>query len=210
MAISLKLAEAAVASVMTLKASDLFDMIAQNPHSFEKHFTKEDAQESAGQHAQSYFKRIDETEVAGAADWKLLSGNQKLRLNDEYSINLTMEGGIKKLSKAIGSAKKQYGSLQAWKTGAIDKSDIFDIMRAVLSHDEVELRQSPDEPNSRFRAVSPMPDGYVGRSVDGNGAKTYAHTWALVVVSAPAGCNPQVITVYPVTPNYARRTSLLI
>ena len=209
MAISKDSARAAVATLMQLKSCDLFDVIAANPHSFEKHFTKKDAQKNAEDHAQSYFKRINYTDVTGAGDWKALSDNQKLRLNDEYSIDLSMQGGIKKLSKAIGSAKKKHGGLQAWKTGEIDKSDIFDIMRAVLSDDAMELRESPDEPQARFRAVSPMPEGYVGRSVSADGNKTFQNNWALVVVNAPPGCNPQVITVYPVTPNYARRTPLL-
>ena len=208
MPISKLAAEAAVSVLLTKKAGDLFVTVQDNPHAFAKHFTKSKAaEEAAGGHGpQGYFKRVENIYIEGKEDFvKKLSENKQAEVMKMINAKKMAD-----VSRMIGSWKSKHdGELVVKKTHASDTSEIFDVVRGVLTN--ATLYENNAQPMSRFMACAPMPKGFVGRSIVAAGTKTKTGlTMAVVIVNAAAASNPQVVTVYPVTPAYMNGRQLLV
>lgn len=205
-------AEAAVAALQDLNGGALFNLIQGNPHIIEKHYKKAAAQQAAADdgHPQGYFKRETRTEVSGLADYRGLSDNKKSTVRQLI--------GNPKDNKAVSRLIGRYNSnhderLAVYGSESVDSSAVMDIVYLLLNSPARELRRARGDANAqntRFVVTGAIPDGFAGRSIDANGAKTYNVDYAVVVISAPGGLNPQIVTAFPADQAYAQGTPALV
>ena len=211
MVMSLIRGQAAVNALCNLNASQLFSTIQANQHIAEKHYNKENAQAEALQvgQPQGYFKRQVSTEIHGLADFKNLSANKKSTVLGQIGNPKDLRKGV---SKGIGNFNRN-SQLTSTGTAALDSSAVMDIVHLLLNRATIELRQARGNANAlnnRVVVVDLIPAGFVGRAVDGGGTKSYTPNYAVVVINAPIGANPQIVTVFPADQAYAQGTPLLV
>ena len=203
MAISKANAQAAVTTLRDATPASLFATVKANPHAFEKHFTKSKARAAAGDYAQGYFKRSRSVEVTSKEGFNQLSANKQTLVKKTIGAKANKDVSLK-----LGQYNKRVpGGLVLTRTEPVDVSAILDVMHGVLAN--CQLRQATADPDTRFLAVAPVPDGFVGRSIDADGEKSYDCDYAVVVVNAGAG-NPQVVTVFPTAAGYLNNKPLLV
>lgn len=196
-------AEAAVKALLASNAAEMFERIRGNQHSMEKHFSKKSAQIYAALtgYPQGYFKRQNTVLFTSPKDIQ----------NDRLS-----QKTIGKAMAAVGAKKKaEFGKklkrreIRVVEKTAADKSDILDLVNAILASDGCELRKSNADAETRFLAVSPVPRGYYGRSIDGQGTKGTDCDSAVLVISAQSASNPQIVTIFPANDQYVNGCALL-
>lgn len=195
-------AEAAVKAIISAP-SILFSNIRQNQHTMEKHFNKETAKAAAkDKPPQGYFKKIGATIISKPTDANSLSTKKQSALFKSLGTN---KRGFRAVHEQMTD---RFETISVMETSAASKDDILPIVSQVLG--SCELYSTRDRPTTRFLAVAPMPRGFVGRSIEHDGTKHKDCDYAVVVVDAGAGSNPQIVTVYPATEAYARRTDPLV
>ena len=208
MVMSKTTAEAAVKALRETKNSVFFEMIKNNQHSMEKHFSKATAMAGADDYPQGYFKASYGIEIHGREDF-----NTKLTDNKKADVRKLLNNpkDAKQLGLRIGQYNKKHeddGPLTVHKTKATNASAILDITTAVLSGG-CSVHRNNVNPDTRFLAIGPIPQGFVGRTVDGDGVKGYGIDHAVVVINAPLGSAPQVVTVFPADDTYVNGRPLL-
>lgn len=211
MPMSLIRGQAAANALSNLSANQLFTTIQDNQHIVAKHYNKQNALNEAilVNHAQGYFKRVVTTEIHGLADFKNLSPNKKVAVLNQIGNPKDLRKGV---SKGIGNFNKN-GQLTSTGTAAVDSSVVMDIVHLLLNSNGIEYRQARGDANAlnnRVAVVGPIPAGFVGRAIDPHGTKSYAPNYAVLVISAPIGANPQIVTVFPADQAYAQGTPLLV
>ena len=199
MPISRIAAESAIRALIACNAGEMFDKIRGNQHSMEKHFSKQAAMAAADDNPQGYFKRIKNISIASSADLNAYRETKIFR-------KALDEVGAKKPSEFGKKLKRR--TLVIPQKSAAQKDDILDLVTSVISAPDCELRENRTNQDTRFLAVSPVPDGFYGRSIDNQGNKTTCGM-AVVIVNAAATTNPQIVTIFPAGMDYVNRHRLL-
>jgi hypothetical protein len=203
MAISKSKAEGVIMALIACKASEMFEKIRGNQHSMEKHFSKQTAKAAASDagYPQGYFKRVKNVVIKSSAD--LTRGGLKQK-TIATALDLVGAKRQRDFGKKLGQ-----GEIQVPEKSAASKDDILGLVDGVIRSSSCELRQSNDAPETRFLAVSPIPVGFYGRSIDAEGTKTKDCSLAVVVINAAATGNPQIVTIFPANTDYVGRCRLL-
>jgi hypothetical protein len=203
MAISKTNAEAAVKALNACKAGEMFDKIRGNQHSMEKHFSKQSAQTGAvGGEPQGYFKRVKQVSFASKLDLERTGIKEK-------TVSRALDAVGAKKRAEFGKKLGRKGPISVQETSAASKDDILGLVSSVLSSADCELRRNNVNVETRFLAVSPMPDGFYGRAIDGDGDKSYDCDNAVVVIDAATASSPQIITIFPADDTYVNARPLL-
>jgi hypothetical protein len=209
MAISKMNAEAAVKALNGCKAGEMFDKIKGNQHSMEKHFSKQSAQTGAvGGEPQGYFKRVKQVSFASKADLERTGIKEK---TVERALAAVGADKARDFGKRLG----RKGPISVPEKSAASKDDILGLVSSVLSSAACKLRRNNTNVETRFLAVSPMPDGFYGRAIDGDGVKSKDGDKskdcnnAVVVIDAGRASTPQIITIFPADDTYVNARPLL-
>jgi len=203
MTISKANAEAAVRALNGCKAGDMFDRIKGNQHSMEKHFSKQTAQAGAvGGDPQGYFKRVKEVSFASRQDLDRTGIKEK-------TVDRALDAVGAKRRAEFGKKLGRKGPIVIEETSAASKDDILGLVSSVLGSEDCELRRNKVQVETRFLAVSPMPDGFYGRAIDGGGNKSYDCDYAVVVIDAATASSPQIVTIFPADDTYVNGRPLL-
>jgi hypothetical protein len=191
MAISRRNATAAVNSLKGLEGATLFDMMRVNQHLYEKHLGKDTAQAAArrAERPQGYFEQ-EKTIVFNSLEEFQDEGKVSQRRQDRW----LEKRGWSRL-KPHQLRKRVRGEMKV--TDDLVPGTLANLISFALKQDVYGLYESVAHPDSRFLFVTDIPDGFVGRSVDGGGNKATVGL-VVIVINAPAGANAQVVTAYPV------------
>lgn len=203
MAITKADAQAAIKALIACNAGEMFGKIRGNQHSMEKHFSKGSAYKAADEtgYPQGYFKRGEHMRFDTKEDFqrKVISG--KTRTAALLAVNARNPAEFEK--KAGGE------TVIVTQKSAASKDDILGIVTAVIASRACELRKASSNDQTRFLAVSPMPRGFYGRSIDKDEKKAKDCDNAVVVINAQSTTNPQIVTIFPADNEYVGKHNLL-
>ncbi|MDX3977888.1 hypothetical protein [Shinella sp.] len=204
MTIKYSSAEAAIKALLSCNAGEMFEKIRGNQHSMEKHFSKQSAYEAAGQtgYPQGYFKRV---------------ANITIKSSDDLSRSNVFDKTVRAALLKVGAKKKaEFGKKLRGREIVVPqksmaaKDDILGLVQQVIGSEHCELRENNTDPNTRFLAVSPIPDGFYGRAIDAGNVKSRDCTMAVVVINATSTTNPQIVTIFPASDQYVNGRPLLV
>jgi hypothetical protein len=204
MAISKTRAESAITALLGSGAPEMFDKIRGNQHSMEKHFSKQTAYAAAQQtgYPQGYFKQVTNFVFKSSLDLTRSNLTEKTVQRALLAVNA-------KKRRDFGKMLGKKGEITIPQKSVAGKDSILDVIDGVIRSDTLQLRQNNDDPDTRFLAVSEMPPGFYGRSIDDEGDKAKDCDYAVVVVNATVTRNPQIVTVFPADFAYVNNRPLL-
>lgn len=202
MTISRANAEAAITALVNGGTACLLNHEEFNDHLTEKHFSKQAAAEAARNSIpQGYFKRI--TPLTFTV------------FGDLYQSTMT-QGKRNKVLAAANTATVRDFMNRPEKTPitvdmkfAAEKQDFCEIAWGVITSNARELHESTDHPERNFLAISPIPAGFYGRSIDRHGTKGRNLPQAVVVINAGVTSHPSLVTMYPVDNAYVASRPIL-
>jgi hypothetical protein len=202
MAISLIKAQEAVSKLKKSTGAAMFNaMSASQGYLFSKHTDKATALAAAKSDHQTkgYFKKTVTKQVDSLATYKNLSERQKKHIQGLNSASPKAKdfGRNKTVSTTVTQALQsdEFASL------------LYNIICAAVPIGYYCANAVADV---RFLYITQIPNGYVGRSIDEQGAKSKGLNRAVVLISAPAIGNPVILNLFPADLGYVNHQAALV
>lgn len=196
MTISLADATAAVNAIKKIKGMQL---VEKNKHLFEKHVSKEHAV-AAGGNSVSWFEKTVTMQFSGPGEANKLSSSRLNKLAG--AMNVPVRQVKPKLQKFDAMTTDPY---QIRVTDDIGVYGASDLLEKALKQNSFDLYSCVENADSRFKYVTTIPAGYVGRRITASGKQKLVD--GLIVVIVNASSPVQVVTIYPVPQAWPTNTT---
>ncbi|HVK99790.1 MAG TPA: hypothetical protein VM553_08260 [Dongiaceae bacterium] len=196
MTISLADATAAVNAIKKVKGMQL---VEKNKHLFEKHVSKAEAV-AAGGNSVSWFEKNVTMKFSGAGEANKLSTSRLKKLAGAMSVPV----------KNVKSTLQKFDAMTTdpYQIQVTDDIGIYgasELLEKALKQNNFDLYSCADNADSRFKFVTTIPAGYVGRRITNTGKQKLVN--GLIVVIVNASSPVQVVTVYPVPQAWPTNTT---
>lgn len=196
MTISLADATAAVNAIKKIKGLQL---VEKNKHLFEKHVSKAEAL-AAGGNSVSWFEKKVAMKFSGDGDADKLSPSRLKKLAKVMNV------GVRQVKPNL--KKFDANTNDAYSMEVTDDIGIYgasDLLEKALKQNSFDLYSCVENADSRFKYVTTIPAGYVGRRITASGKQRLVD--GLIVVIVNASSPVQVVTIYPVPQAWPTNTT---